>query len=53
MDIAIPAFGYKSHVSIDRMHGIIRRQIVTDAGAHDCVRLRDGLIQTVNVVRDV
>jgi hypothetical protein len=27
VDIAIPAFGYKSHVSIDRRHGVIRRQI--------------------------
>ena len=25
IDIAIPTFGYKSHISIDRRHGIIRR----------------------------
>jgi hypothetical protein len=31
IDIAIPAFGYKSHISIDRRHGIIRRAKVTDA----------------------
>lgn len=53
VDIAIPIFGYKSHVSIDRMHGIIRRQIVTDAGAHDGARLREGLIQTANTARYV
>lgn len=35
VDIAIPTFGYKSRVSIDRRHGIIRRQKVTDAAAHD------------------
>jgi IS5 family transposase len=52
IDIAIPIFGYKSHVSIDRMHGIIRRQIVTNAGAHDGARLREGLIQTANNARD-
>jgi transposase, IS5 family len=53
VDIAIPIFGYKSHVSIDRMHGIIRRQIVTDAAQHDGARLREGLIQTANTSRDV
>ncbi len=26
VDIAVPAFGYKCHISIDRRHGIIRRQ---------------------------
>ena len=25
IDIAIPVFGYKSHISIDRRHGVIRR----------------------------
>jgi len=25
IDIAIPTFGYKSHISIDRRHGLIRR----------------------------
>src|SRR4249920_2041528 len=29
-DIAIPVFGYKSHASIDRRHGFIRRWDVTD-----------------------
>lgn len=53
VDIAIPIYGCKSHVSIDRMHGVIRRQIVTDAAQHDGARLREGLIQTANTARDV
>ncbi len=53
VDIAIPIYGYKSHVSIDRMHGVIRRQVVTDAARHDGARLREGLIQTANTARDV
>ncbi len=31
-DIAIPAFGYKSQISIDARHGFIRRQAIKDAG---------------------
>ena len=53
VDIAIPVYGYKSHVSIDRMHGLIRRQIVTDATQQDGARLREGLIQTANTARHV
>ena len=30
VDIAIPVFGYKSHISIDRRHGIILRALVID-----------------------
>ena len=51
--LAVPLYGYKSHVSIDRMHGIVRRQIVTDAARHDGGRLREGLIQRANTARDV
>jgi IS5 family transposase len=43
-DMAILEFGYKSHLSIDRRHGFIRRQKVSDAAAHDGARLREGLI---------
>ena len=46
--IAIPVFGCKSHTGIDRKHGIIRRQIVTDAAAHDGARLREGLVDAAN-----
>ncbi|MFU0508049.1 transposase, partial [Pseudaminobacter sp. NGMCC 1.201702] len=34
-DIAIPAFGYKNHASIDRRHGLIRGWNVTSAAAYD------------------
>ena len=51
--LAVPLFGYKSHVSIDRMHGIVRRQITTDAARHDGGRLCEGLIQRANTARDV
>ena len=53
IDIAIPVYGYKSHISIDRQNGIIRRQIVTDAAQHDGARLREGLIQKANTGRRV
>jgi transposase, IS5 family len=52
-DLAIPAFGYKSHIGIDRRHGFIRRQKVTDAAAHDGARLREGLIDPTNTASDV
>ena len=44
VDIAIPVYGYKPHISINRMHGLIRCQVVTDAAQHDGARLREGLI---------
>jgi len=40
-DLAVPAFGYKNHLSIDRRHRLIRRWITTDAAAHDGARLGD------------
>lgn len=52
-DIAIPVFGYKSHISIDRRHGLIRRGKVTDAAAHDGARLREGLVDPNNTGSDV
>ena len=53
LDIAIPVFGYKTHVCIDRKHGIIRSQIVTSASANDGARLREGLVQRNNTSGDV
>jgi IS5 family transposase len=53
IDIAIPTFGYKSHISIDRRHGVIRRGKTTDAAAHDGARLREGLIDPNNTASDV
>ena len=35
VDLAVPAFGYKNHVGIDRRHRLIRRWTVTDAARHD------------------
>ena len=35
VDLAIPAFGYKNHLGIDRRHGLIRTWKVTDASRHD------------------
>jgi len=40
-DLAVPAFGYKNHISTDRRHGLIRKWTVTDAAAHDGARLKD------------
>ena len=34
VDRAIPAFGYKNHISIDRRFRLIRRWKATDASAH-------------------
>jgi transposase, IS5 family len=38
-EIAVPMFGYKNHVGIDRAHGLIRRFTVTHAAAHDGAQL--------------
>jgi hypothetical protein len=35
VDLAVPAFGYKNHVGIDRRHRLIRRWTVTDAARHE------------------
>jgi IS5 family transposase len=53
VDIAIPVFGYKTHVGIDREHGLIRTWLVTDASAHDGARLREGLIDPANTASPV
>ena len=41
--LMVPAFGYKSHINIDRRHGLIRTWTVTDAAAHDGARLPEFL----------
>jgi transposase, IS5 family len=53
VDIAVPAFGYQSHVSIDRRHGLIRRWAVTDAAAYEGRLLRQGLLDKTNTASDV
>jgi IS5 family transposase len=52
VDLAIPAFGYKNHVSIDRGFGLIRKWATTHAAAHDGARLEDVLDRT-NTASDV
>lgn len=41
VDLAIPMFGYKNHISIDRTHGLIRTWDASAANAHDGARLPD------------
>ena len=53
VDIAVPVFGYKSHIGIDRRHGLVRTWTVTDAAAHDGARLREGLIDPANTASSV
>lgn len=48
VDIAIPAFGYQNHISIDREHGLIRKWLATDAAAYEGARLREGLLDKTN-----
>ena len=52
VEIAIPVFGYKTHVSIDRKHGFVRRFTVTSAAAHDGAQLANVLDPAVSA-RDV
>ncbi len=51
-DIAIPVFGYKSHIAIDRAYGFIRSAAVTDAACHDGKMLRR-LVTTDNLAAGV
>jgi len=53
VDIAVPAFGYQSHIAIDRRHGLIRRWAVTDAAAYEGRLLRQGLLDKTNTASDV
>ena len=52
VDIAIPSFGYKNHIGIDRRHGLIRTWTVTNAAAHDGARLA-ALLDRDNTASDV
>lgn len=53
VDIAIPSFGYQNHISIDRGFGFIRKWMVTDAGAYEGARLREGLLDKTNTASSV
>ena len=52
VDLAVPAFGYKNHLGIDRRHRLIRRWTVTDAGRHDGALLPE-LIDPNNTAGEV
>ena len=52
VDLAIPAFGYKNHIGIDRAHGLIRTWTATDASRHDGAQL-ENLIDQRNTASDV
>ena len=52
IDLAVPAFGYKNHVGIDRRHGLIRTWTATDAARHDGGQLPN-LISKGNTASDV
>lgn len=53
VDIAIPAFGYQNHISIDRRFGLIRKWQATDAAAYEGARLREGLLDKSNTASRV
>ncbi|MCW5679666.1 MAG: transposase [Xanthobacteraceae bacterium] len=53
VDIAIPAFGYQNHISVDCKHGLIRKWMATDAAAYEGARLREGLLDKTNTARTV
>jgi transposase, IS5 family len=52
IDLAVPAFGYKNHIGIDRRHRLIRRWRVTDAARHDGALLSE-LIDPNNTASEV
>lgn len=52
VEIAIPVFGYKTHISIDRKHGFVRRFCVTSAAAHDGAQLAN-VLDSANTASDV
>ena len=52
IEIAIPVFGYKNHVSTDRRHGFIRRWAVSSVAEHDSRRFRE-VLDTANTGSEV
>ena len=52
LDLAVPAFGYKNHIGIDRRYGLIRTWMATDAARYDGAQL-PGLISKRNTASDV
>ncbi len=52
IDLAVPAFGYKNHIGIDRRHGLIRTWTATHAARHDGAQLSN-LVSKANTASDV
>ncbi|MEK0084181.1 IS5 family transposase [Benzoatithermus flavus] len=52
VDRAVPAFGYKNPISIDRRHGLIRGWTASHAAAHDGARLA-AVVDADNTAADV
>jgi transposase, IS5 family len=52
VEIAVPVFGYKNHVGIDREHGFVRRYSITHAAAWDGGQL-GAVLDRGNTARDV
>jgi transposase, IS5 family len=52
VDIAVPVFGYKNHISIDRRHGLIRTWAVTNAARYEGALL-PVLLDKSNTASDV
>ena len=52
IDLAVPAFGYKNHIGIDRRHGLIRTWAATDAARYDGAQLPN-LISKRNTASEV
>jgi transposase, IS5 family len=52
IDIAIPSFGYKNHITIDQSYGFIRKSVVTHGAWHDGSQLRE-MVTTNNTASDV
>lgn len=50
VDIAIPFFGYKNHISTDKRYGFIRKYQVTDASCYDG-RILKGILDKSNTAR--
>jgi IS5 family transposase len=52
IDLAVPSFGYKNHIGIDRRHGLIRTWTATHAARHDGAQLPN-LVSKANTASDV
>lgn len=52
VDLAVPEFGYKDHISIDNRFGFIRKWVITPASSHDGAQL-ENLIDISNTATAV